>query len=92
MAYDRIFAQELEGFRSLLGGLTALQLRVLKSISCNGTKNLFSLESQQRIGASASSIKRSLTALENKWILVNDNDEIYFNNPFLRQFLRKREL
>ena len=91
-AYDRIFAQELEGFRSLLSGLTALQLRVLKSIANNGTPNLFSHESQQFIGATGSSIRRSLNALESKWVLVSDNDEIYFNNPFLKQFLKMRNL
>jgi hypothetical protein len=92
LAYERIFAQELEGFRTLLSGLTALQLRVLESIANNGTINLFSMESQQTIGASGSSIRRSLTALERKWILANDHGEIYFNNPFLKQFLRMNQL
>ena len=91
-ACDRIFSQEIEGFRSLLGGLTALQLRVLKFIAGNGTENLYSLESQQTIGASASSIRRSVTALTDKWILVKDPEKIYFNNPFLRQFLIMRKI
>ncbi len=86
-ACERIFSQEIEGFRSMLGGLTALQLRVLKFVAKNGAQNLYSLDSQQAIGASASSIRRSLTALASKWILVKDDDRIYFNNPFLRQFL-----
>ena len=76
----------------LLGGLTALQLRVLKFIAGNGTENLYSLESQQTIGASASSIRRSVTALTDKWILVKDPEKIYFNNPFLRQFLIMRKI
>lgn len=91
-ACDRIFSQEIEGFRSLLGGLTSLQLRVLKFIAREGTTNLYSLESQQMIGASASSIRRSVTALIDKWILVKTPEETYFNNPFLRQFLTMRKL
>lgn len=91
-ACDRIFSQEIEGFRALLGGLTALQLRVLKSIAKKGANNLYSLESQQMIGASASSIRRSVTALVDKWILVKDSKEIYFNNPFLKQFLTMRQI
>jgi len=86
-AWGQIFAQEIEGFRSLLGELTALQLRVLKQIAKTGTENLYSLDSQQAIGASASSIRRSLTALTAKWILAKDDGAVYFNNPFLRQFL-----
>jgi len=56
-ACERIFSQEIEGFRSLLGGLTALQLRVLKFMAKTGAQNLYSLKSQQTIGASASSIR-----------------------------------
>ncbi|MEN8256124.1 MAG: hypothetical protein ABFR33_11725 [Verrucomicrobiota bacterium] len=26
------------------------------------------------------------------WVLVKDADEIYFNNPFLRQFLTMRQV
>ncbi len=89
-AYDRVFAQEIEGFRSLLGELTALQLRVLKFVARRGTTNLYSLDSQQAIGASSSSIRRSMTALVKKWVLVEDQGEVYFNNPFLRQFLTLR--
>ena len=89
-AYDRIFSQEIEGFRSLLGSLTALQLRVLNYIAKRGAKNLFSHESQKIIGAPGSSISRSLTALTSKWILVKDSADIYFNNPFLRQFLTRQ--
>ena len=91
-ACERIFSQEIEGFRSMLGGLTALQLRVLKFVAKNGAQNLYSLDSQQAIGASASSIRRSLTALSSKWILVKDDNKIYFNNPFLRQFLTQQRL
>lgn len=91
-ACDRIFSQEIEGFRSLLGGLTALQLRVLKFVAKNGAQNLYSIESQQAIGSSGSSIRRSMTALGGKWILVNDGDGIYFNNPFLQQFLLMRSV
>lgn len=91
-ACSRIFSQEIEGFRSLIGGLTALQLRVLKIIAKQGARNLYSLESQQMIGASASSIRRSVTALVDKWILVKDSEEIYFNNPFLQQFLSMRRI
>ncbi len=86
-ARQRVFSQELEGFRSLLSGLTALQLRVLKFVARNGTDSLYSHETQQTIGASGSSIRRSLTALADKWILVKDENKMYFNNPFLRQFL-----
>ncbi len=91
-AFDRIFTHEIEGFRSLLGGLTALQLRVLKSVAKTGTKSLYSLESQQAIGASASSIRRSVTALTEKWILVNTDGAIYFNNPFLHHLLIHRQV
>jgi hypothetical protein len=91
-AYERIFSQEIEGFRSLLGGLTSLQLRVLKFVAKKGANNLYSHDSQQTIGASASSIRRSVTALGDKWILVRDHDELYFNNPFLRQFLTMRQV
>ena len=86
-ACDRIFSQEIEGFRSQLGSLTSLQLRVLKHIAKYGSNNVYSLEVQQAIGASSSSIRRSITALANKWILVREDAEIYFNNPFLKQFL-----
>lgn len=86
-AWRQIFSQEIEGFRSLLGELTALQLRVLKQIAKTGTDQIYSLDLQQTIGASASSIRRSLTALTAKWILAEDDGTVYFNNPFLRQFL-----
>jgi len=67
-----------------------LQLRVLKFVARRGTTNLYSLDSQQAIGASSSSIRRSMTALVKKWVLVEDQGEVYFNNPFLRQFLTLR--
>lgn len=91
-ACDRVFSHELEGFRSILSGLTALQLRVLKFIARHGPQNLYSHETQQAIGASSSSIRRSVTALTSKWILIKDADELYFNNPFLRQFLTMRQV
>lgn len=91
-ACERVFSREIEGFRSLLGGLTALQLRVLKFIAKRGAENLYSHDSQQSIGASASSIRRSVNALSDKWILGNDDDALYFNNPFLRQFLTMRQV
>jgi len=91
-AYDRIFSQEMEGFRSLLGELTSLQLRVLKVIARQGATNLYSLNTQQVVGASASSIRRSLSALEKKWVLVRDGSDLYFNNPFLEQFLIARNI
>lgn len=86
-AYERIFAYEIEGFRSLLANLTALQLRVLRRIAAAGTVDLYSAATQRLIGASSSSIRRSVGALTKKWILVEDRDAIYFNNPFLRRFL-----
>jgi len=91
-AYDRIFAQEIEGFRSSLGNLSALQLRVLKAIAKSGIANLYSRESQQSIQASASSIRRSVTALTEKWILIKDHDEISFNNPFLKLFINEKRI
>lgn len=86
-AYERIFAYEIEGFRSLLMNLTALQIKVLKRIAAVGIDDIYSLSSQQLIGASGSSIRRSVGALVKKWILSEDGDELYFNNPFLRRFL-----
>ncbi len=86
-ACERVFSQEIEGFRSLITELTALQLRVLKFIAAKGVVNLYSHKSQQSIGASASSIRRSLTTLVRKWILVEDQGSVYFNNPFLKQYL-----
>jgi len=91
-SYDRIFSQEMEGFRSLLGELTSLQLRVLKVIAKQGAENLYSLDTQQTVGASASSIRRSLSALQKKWVVVRDGNELYFNNPFLKQFLIERNI
>ena len=91
-AYDRIFSQEMEGFRSLLRELTSLQLRVLKVIAKQGAENLYSLDTQQTVGASASSIRRSLSALQKKWVVVRDGNELYFNNPFLKQFLIERNI
>ena len=91
-AIDRIFSQEMEGFRSLLGELTSLQLRVLKVIAKQGTENLYSLDTQQMVGASASSIRRSLSALQKKWVVVRDGNDLYFNNPFLKQFLIERNI
>ncbi len=88
-AYQRIFSQEIEGFRNLLGNLPALQLRVLKDIARNGTENIYSRESQTRINASSSSIRRAVDALIDKWVLVRDHNTIYFNNPFLRLFIQK---
>jgi hypothetical protein len=90
MAYQRIFGQEIEGFRNLLGNLPALQLRVLKDIARNGTDNLYSRESQQRIEASSSSIRRAVNALIDKWVLIKDHNTIYFNNPFLRLFIQQQ--
>jgi len=90
LAYQRIFGQEIEGFRNLLGNLPALQLRVLKDISHNGVANIYSRETQQRINASSSSIRRAVTALIDKWILIRDHNEIYFNNPFLKLFVQRQ--
>lgn len=92
VACERVFSQEIEGFRSLITELTALQLRVLKFIAFKGVINLYSLNSQQTIGSSASSIRRSLTTLVRKWILVEDQGNVYFNNPFLKQFLTKHKV
>lgn len=86
-AYQRIFGQEIEGFRTVIGNLPALQLRVLKEIAHNGIQNIYSRETQQRIDASSSSIRRAVIALVDKWILVQDHKEIFFNNPFLRRFI-----
>ena len=86
----RIFGQEIEGFRNILGHLPALQLRVLKAIAIHGTNNIYSMQSLNRISASSSSVRRSVTALIDKWILVKDHEEIYFNNPFLRLFVQKQ--
>ena len=91
-AFDRVMSQEIEGFRSLLGSLTSLQLRVLKVIAEKGEADLYSLDSQNEIGASSSSIRRSLTALQDKWMLVKSENGIYFTNPFLRQFLIRRHI
>jgi hypothetical protein len=91
-AYDRIFSQEIEGFRSILGALTALQLRVLKAIAHAGTDNLYSLESQQTIQASSSSIRRCVGSLVDKWILVKDHEVIYFNNSFLKRFIQEKRI
>ena len=91
-AYDRIFAQEIEGFRSTLGNLSALQLRVLKAIAQSGVANLYSRESQQSIQVSASSIRRSVTSLIEKWILIKDHEQIYFNNPFLKLFINEKRI
>jgi len=91
-ACERVFSQEIEGFRSLITDLTALQFRVLKVVASNGVVNLYSLDSQQAIGASSSSIRRSMTSLVRKWILVEDQGLVYFNNPFLKQFLTLHQI
>jgi hypothetical protein len=91
-AYERIFGQEIEGFRSIIGGLPPLQRRVLKRIAELGTGGLYSTQSQQEIGASGSSIRRAVEGLVDKWILVSDETEIRFNNPFLRMFLRRNRI
>ena len=90
LAYQRIFGQEIEGFRNLLGNLPALQLRVLKDIARHGVDNIYSRETQQRINASSSSIRRAVCSLVDKWVLVRDHDAIYFNNPCLRLFIQKQ--
>lgn len=91
-AYERIFGQEIEGFRSTLGALPALQLRVLKTVAENGITGLYSAQSQQEVGASGSSIRRAMEALVDKWILVKNQEQIHFNNPFLRLFIRQKRL
>lgn len=91
-AYDRIFAQEIEGFRSTLGNLSALQFRVLKAVAHSGIESLYSRQSQQSIEASASSIRRSVTALTEKWILIKNHEKIFFNNPFLQLFITEKRI
>lgn len=86
-AYERVFAYEIEGFSSLLTNLTSLQMRVLKQIASAGTRDLYSVATENLIGASGSSIRRSVSALTKKWILVEDQGRLYFNNPFLQCFL-----
>lgn len=79
IAHQRIFGQEIEDFCNILGHLPALQLRVLKAIAMHGTNNMMRFLEPDKC-----------LQLIDKWILVEDHKEIYFNNPFLRFFVQKQ--
>ena len=86
-ALEIIFARESKGYESILVNLTALQIKCLAGLAhLGGTSPLSSAFISGIGGVLPSSVKKSLTRLEQLKIIYRKNDEYKFINPYFNQF------
>jgi AAA+ ATPase superfamily predicted ATPase len=87
-ALQQIFAEERKGYEACLATITALQLKCLIAVAKLGGKNTLSREFLAATGIrQPSTVRKSLTRLEDLKILFKTGNEYRYINPFFGQWL-----
>ena len=87
-ALQQIFAEERKGYEACLVTITALQLKCLTAVARLGGRNTFAKEFLTHTGIrQPSTIRKSLSRLEDLKILFKTDNEYRYVNPFFAQWL-----
>jgi hypothetical protein len=87
-ALQQIFAEERKGYEACLANITATQLKCLTAVAKLGGRNVFSREFLVHTGIrQPSSIRKSLSRLEDLKIIFKTGHEYRYVNPFFAQWL-----
>ena len=88
---EAVFARESRAFISTFGKLTAVQANVLRGLAEPDHGKLFSGEFMATYGIrNVGSVSKALRRLENDEIIYKFNGEYLFENPFFREWVRRR--
>lgn len=88
---EAVFARESRAFISTFGRLTAVQANVLRGLAEPGHSKVFSGEFMETYGIrNVGSISKALKRLISDEILYEFNGEYLFENPFFREWVRRR--
>lgn len=87
-ALQQIFAEERKGYEACLANITAMQLKCLTAVAALGGKNTLSRDFLTHTGIrQPSTVRKSLSRLEDLKILFKTNNEYRYVNPFFGQWL-----
>ena len=88
---EAVFARESRAFISTFGKLTAVQASVLKGLADSNHCKVFSGEFLETYGIrNVGSVSKALKRLINDEIIYEFNGEYLFENPFFREWVRRR--
>ena len=88
---EAVFARESRAFISTFGKLTTVQANVLKGLAESDHPKLFSGEFMETYGIrNVGSISKALKRLVADEIIYEFNGEYLFENPFFREWVRRR--
>ena len=88
---EAVFARESRAFISTFGKLTAVQASVLKGLADSGHCKVFSGEFMETYGIrNVGSVSKALKRLIADEIIYEFNGEYFFENPFFREWVRRR--
>ena len=87
-ALQQIFAEERKGYEACLANITSTQLKCLTAVARLGGKNTLSRDFLTHTGIrQPSTVRKSLSRLEDLKILFKTNNEYRYVNPFFAQWL-----
>ena len=88
---EAVFARESRAFLSTFGKLTAVQASVLKGLADSERCKVFSGEFMETYGIrNVGSVSKALKRLIGDEIIYEFNGEYFFENPFFREWVRRR--
>ena len=88
---EAVFARESRAFISTFGKLTAVQASVLKGLADSNHCKVFSGEFLETYGIrNVGSVSKALKRLISDEIIYEFNGEYLFENPFFREWVRRR--
>ncbi len=88
---EAVFARESRAFLSTFGKLTAVQASVLKGLADSEHCKVFSGEFMETYGIrNVGSVSKALKRLIGDEIIYEFNGEYFFENPFFREWVRRR--
>jgi uncharacterized protein len=88
LAMQQIYAEERKGYEACLARITATQLRCLTAVARLGGRNTLSREFLTSTGIrQPSTVRKSLSRLEDLKILFKTGNEYRYVNPFFAQWL-----
>ena len=89
-ALETLFGREQDHYEIFLRRLTALQLRVLRTLALRGGREIYSGAFLSAAAVyNAASVRRAVTRLEAEGLVYSHESEYRFVNPFFAEWIRR---